>query len=1220
MAKNKITIDIEVNGKMQKATVSAKKLNEALKQTSKSAGETDRRLKGAAQATSNSSKEFAKMSQGMGGLVGIYATIAANVFAVSSAFQFLKSVADFRVIQDSQTAFASTTGVALRTLTRDIREAADGMLTFQDASQAAAIGAASGLSGRQLTDLAKGAASVSKILGRDVTDSFNRLVRGVTKAEPELLDELGITLRLEDATNKYAIAIGKNVKALSTYERKQAIAADVQDQLNKKFIIATDAVDVQENAITKLSIAFSDVLNSVKSFLGGPVEGLASFLTENITSLIAVMGLFAAQVTKTLLPPLNSFAESARQSAAEAKAAFDDALKSKKQLTGVTPQEGVRATLAGMKGKTKSKGIAAIVAGKDPSKRQAAALLRMAEAEKGIYNDLTKYQQQVYKKHLRTILGETDTTIRKLKRGWYGMGEAFNRTTRGVGVVWKATMFGMQKVAVGAITVIDKAFRLAGIVGLFLILKDIIVTILEKLGFDFSEASGVSKFAADTKALTQSLEDLNSEYGKLTISTIKFMDASGKAAGSGTPFQVMDKLGKAVSTVIPKFEKLNELASLEPAVKAASRVAQGENVAGSVGGYIGSFFSAFDENAIKKARGQAQRLAAEVGKALFAAEITSGADTPEVLREFDKALKDIAKSGVIGSDILPLLRQMGSEFEELQGRASAFLEEQKNIDRQFQKMMQNYGTFSVTGTELMESVVAQLSELLTTTESGLGLGSLGGLFAADQLGNLRDQFKQLFVIQEKETKLQKTKVQIERKYRLQMSKATPLIKARLKVSQDLDNLGANINDAELTLGLAMQKNSGVSEEKLAILREQLANLYEQRDVLEDSSDFGSRLGQAFSNSLEQNLQSAIVDIILQEEKSVKDAIANLARGVAQSLANILADMLTEAIMSVVFKIDPPDVKMRKAIEEASTNGAQAYEDAIKRADDEFIKKMEELKKALQTGSGGKSTANSTQDQQRVKAFENLSLLVIKDEYLQVILPEDQVARIAGETTGESGVSKIGGKIGNMSMEGTENLPKIEENTAETVLSVEEQTEFVLKALKKLDNEILNQTISIEDYLSETNRLLDLLKGKDLTKDQENVGKIGEVAKSLISLGGSGEGGRYGGIFSNGSKKAGYAAGGIAKGPQSGYPATLHGTEAVVPLPNGKTIPVDMRGAAQQNNVVVNVNVDNNGEVTQDSKATEQDTKAFGEQISLAIQKEIQIQKRAGGLLNANGVG
>jgi hypothetical protein len=40
-------------------------------------------------------------------------------------------------------------------------------------------------------------------------------------------------------------------------------------------------------------------------------------------------------------------------------------------------------------------------------------------------------------------------------------------------------------------------------------------------------------------------------------------------------------------------------------------------------------------------------------------------------------------------------------------------------------------------------------------------------------------------------------------------------------------------------------------------------------------------------------------------------------------------------------------------------------------------------------------------------------------------------------------------------------------------------------------------------------------------------------------------------------QAGYRTGGIAVGPQSGYQATLHGTEAVVPLPDGKSIPVEM---------------------------------------------------------------
>ena len=38
---------------------------------------------------------------------------------------------------------------------------------------------------------------------------------------------------------------------------------------------------------------------------------------------------------------------------------------------------------------------------------------------------------------------------------------------------------------------------------------------------------------------------------------------------------------------------------------------------------------------------------------------------------------------------------------------------------------------------------------------------------------------------------------------------------------------------------------------------------------------------------------------------------------------------------------------------------------------------------------------------------------------------------------------------------------------------------------------------------------------------------------------------------------GFADGGISSGPKSGYTATLHGTEAVIPLPDNKTIPVEM---------------------------------------------------------------
>jgi len=42
-----------------------------------------------------------------------------------------------------------------------------------------------------------------------------------------------------------------------------------------------------------------------------------------------------------------------------------------------------------------------------------------------------------------------------------------------------------------------------------------------------------------------------------------------------------------------------------------------------------------------------------------------------------------------------------------------------------------------------------------------------------------------------------------------------------------------------------------------------------------------------------------------------------------------------------------------------------------------------------------------------------------------------------------------------------------------------------------------------------------------------------------------------------------ARGGIARGPDTGYPATLHGVEAVVPLPDGRSIPVDIKDGIER---------------------------------------------------------
>ena len=105
-------------------------------------------------------------------------------------------------------------------------------------------------------------------------------------------------------------------------------------------------------------------------------------------------------------------------------------------------------------------------------------------------------------------------------------------------------------------------------------------------------------------------------------------------------------------------------------------------------------------------------------------------------------------------------------------------------------------------------------------------------------------------------------------------------------------------------------------------------------------------------------------------------------------------------------------------------------------------------------------------------------------------------------------------------------------------------------------------------------------------------------------------GRYGGVFGKG-----YNTGGIADGPTSGYNVIMHGREAIVPLPDGDKIPVQLSGKGMgPTNTTINVVVNNEGE----TEATVDESTAFAEAVQLSVMQTIAEQQRPGGLLNPGG--
>jgi hypothetical protein len=95
----------------------------------------------------------------------------------------------------------------------------------------------------------------------------------------------------------------------------------------------------------------------------------------------------------------------------------------------------------------------------------------------------------------------------------------------------------------------------------------------------------------------------------------------------------------------------------------------------------------------------------------------------------------------------------------------------------------------------------------------------------------------------------------------------------------------------------------------------------------------------------------------------------------------------------------------------------------------------------------------------------------------------------------------------------------------------------------------------------------------------------------------------------------YASGGIAK-----QPTYLVGEgkqhEAVVPLPDNRSIPVKMNGAAATNNTNISVNIDQNGNATAD--VTADGAAQLGEAINHSVMETLVREQRPGGLLNTTG--
>lgn len=253
--------------------------------------------------TGASARDFAQEAQGLGGLVRLYATWAANIFAVSAAFNLLnEAAAKTRMIEASEK-MSIRVGTNLNSLAKSMQEATKYAISLEEAMQFTAMGTSAGIAADQLKNLVTIAKGAAVALNRDTTDSVRRIIQGTAKQEQEILDELGIFVKAKDAYEKYAKEVGikGGADALSAQQKVVAYSKAVEEAGNKWKEFAT--IDDPFSTFTaKGKESIQEILAAVNKL----VVPVLSFLNQTEGGITSLALLIATVLTKRALPELGT--------------------------------------------------------------------------------------------------------------------------------------------------------------------------------------------------------------------------------------------------------------------------------------------------------------------------------------------------------------------------------------------------------------------------------------------------------------------------------------------------------------------------------------------------------------------------------------------------------------------------------------------------------------------------------------------------------------------------------------------------------------------------------------------------------------------------------------------------------------------------------------------------------------------------------------------------
>lgn len=224
-----------------------------------------------------------------GGIVGGAAVLGFQALgqAIEATVATATEAAQVERLRESFEGLAESVGVSADTILSRMQAASRGTVSAQDlmlgANKAFALGVATSV--EDLEGLLQTADKLGRRMGLPLTQAFGDIVTGLGRMSPLILDNLGLSIKLETVYERYAASLGITAAQLDETQKKQALVNAVFAEAEK---IKSPAADSAES-FERMNAALQDAKMALGELFAPAIAVIAEQLAEAVGGVTAAL-------------------------------------------------------------------------------------------------------------------------------------------------------------------------------------------------------------------------------------------------------------------------------------------------------------------------------------------------------------------------------------------------------------------------------------------------------------------------------------------------------------------------------------------------------------------------------------------------------------------------------------------------------------------------------------------------------------------------------------------------------------------------------------------------------------------------------------------------------------------------------------------------------------------------------------------------------------------